>query len=165
MPRDFESDKHVTLSDNESDARTDLPDIFSNNPSNDSSDSDTEPNRDDSDDDSDDSSDDDAFYDDEEQHPPDFLPRCHTSRRLTVWMSPSSDSNGIVLRLRRSWRRQGTIRTDSVDFRAVILSSASTRSLSLRRLSDTLKAFSASIVTNNGARMDTGLLESNIRAH
>ncbi|KAL1980087.1 hypothetical protein VTN96DRAFT_4676 [Rasamsonia emersonii] len=72
MPRDFESDKHVTLSDNESDARTDLPDIFSNNPSNDSSDSDTEPNRDDSDDDSDDSSDDDAFYDDEEQHPPEY---------------------------------------------------------------------------------------------
>lgn len=55
MLRRFESDEHVTLSDDESDAELDSDD----------SDGDSE-------DDSDDGSDDDALFNDEEQHPPEY---------------------------------------------------------------------------------------------
>ncbi|KAL2222178.1 hypothetical protein M432DRAFT_636821 [Thermoascus aurantiacus ATCC 26904] len=75
MPHRFESDERVTLSNDESDASADLPDIFSNNPSEDTSESDTEPDSDDldgdSEDNSDNDSDDDALFNNEEQHPPD----------------------------------------------------------------------------------------------
>ncbi|KAB8076111.1 hypothetical protein BDV29DRAFT_170799 [Aspergillus leporis] len=84
-------------SDDNSDASTDVPDVFSD----DSSDSASEH----SGDDSSDASDHDSILDDEEGQE---LPAEH-SKRLNVWMSRSFDRNTTALGLRISWLRHGIV--------------------------------------------------------
>jgi hypothetical protein len=60
------------VSDKGSNASTDLPDIFSNDPSDASSDSELEPDMEPDGDDSDDDSDGELLFDDEKQYPPEY---------------------------------------------------------------------------------------------